>query len=158
MSLSPKAGPGHQRLRRFIGAWSGPERANAGDAPASTGHVRFQPDVEGLVLLQEYRQEVEGRIVFRGHGVMTIAPDSGDVLWWWFDSHDMPPLTPAHGRWEGETLIFEHETPQLALRHRYAFDGADRYRFSVEVRRPGETGFEPFLDADYRHERLGLHA
>ena len=157
MSLSPKAGPGHQRLRRFIGTWTGPERQHGDDA-ASIGHVRFQPDVEGLVMLQEYRQEQAGRIVFRGHGVLAIEPESGDVLWWWFDSNDMPPLAPARGQWDGDALVFERDTPQVSLRHRYQFDGDDHYLFSVEVKRPGEADFKPHLDADYRHERLGLHA
>ena len=157
MSTSPKAGPGHQRLRRFIGAWTGSETHHDGD-PASVGHIRFQPDIDGLLLRQEYSQEVDGDIVFRGFGALAIDPANGDVLWWWFDANDMPPLAPARGRWDDDSLVFERETPEVSLRHRYAFSGDDRFRFSVEVKRPDEASFRAFLDADYHHERLGLHA
>lgn len=148
------------RLQRLIGDWSGNEwiEGRSGQSHA-IGHMRYRSGVGGTVLLQDYEQEADdGRIVFRGHGVLVPDPDAADgVLWWWFDGNGMPPRSPASGRWAGDVLEFHRDEPQLRMRHRYAFDGADRCRFTAELRLPGAADFSPHLTADYRHERLGLH-
>jgi len=147
----PRPDPAHlARLHRFAGRWSGPEHASPspwGPGGASIGHGAYHVALDGTALIQEYRQEKDGQVVFRGHGVFLIEPDSGDVLWWWFDSMGFPP-EPARGRWQGDTLHFEKTTPRGEARYRYEF-AHDRYRFVIENRFPGQSEFAEFIRADY---------
>ncbi|MGH8080820.1 MAG: hypothetical protein ACREP7_09600 [Lysobacter sp.] len=137
-------------LHRFAGDWSGPELASPspwGPGGPAIGHGRYRVGLDGTALLQDYEQEKDGATVFRGHGIFLIEPDTSDVLWWWFDSMGFPP-EPSRGRWQGETLHFEKNTPRGDARYRYEF-GGDRYRFVIENRFPGQSDFAEFIHGDY---------
>ncbi|WP_242108392.1 DUF1579 family protein [Luteimonas aquatica] len=147
----PKPGPEQAKLMRFAGHWSGAEQVSPspfGPGGAATGRTRFREDLAGMALIQEYEQEKDGAVVFRGHGVFLVEPDSGDVLWWWFDDFGFPPDPPARGRWSGEVLEFSKSTPRGEARYRYELDG-DRYRFVIENRFPGQPDFAEFMRGDY---------
>ncbi len=150
----PRPDPAHLALlHRLAGDWTGPERAQPspwGAGGESLGHGRYRVGLDGSALLQDYEQVKDGRVVFRGHGVFLIEPDSQDVLWWWFDSMGFPPA-PARGRWQGDTLYFEKVTPQGESRYRYEF-GGDRYRFVIENRFPGQADFAEFIRGDYTRQ------
>jgi hypothetical protein len=47
-----------------------------------------------------------------GHGVFTLDPSNGSTLWYWFDSFGYPPLEPARGGWEDNTLWLAKRTPR----------------------------------------------
>lgn len=138
------------RLHRFAGRWAGTEHASPspwGPGGPSIGRSAFHVALGGTALMQEYQQEKDGVVVFDGHGVFLIEPDSGDVLWWWFDTMGFPP-EPARGRWQGDTLHFEKTTPRGEARYRYEF-AEDRYAFVIENRFPGQSEFAEFIRADY---------
>src|SRR5262249_5187940 len=70
----------------------------------------------------------------------------------WFDSYGTPPGKPGRGQWEGETLMFEHESPKH--RGRTSFRVAeDELRFKVEMDADGK-GWKPAVEGHY-HRRLG---
>lgn len=146
----PQPGPAHERLLRFVGRWSGTEHmapTQWGPGGTATGRTLCRRALDGLALIQEYEQEKDGQIVFRGHGIMLIEPDTQDVLWWWFDSMGMPPI-PARGHWNDDVLVFENTTPMGDARYTYDFAG-DGYRFTIENRFPGQTDFVEFMHGDY---------
>lgn len=147
----PQPGPAHERLLRFVGRWSGTEQTAAspfGPGGSATGHTHCRRGLDGIALIQEYEQHKGDAVGFRGHGVMLIEPDTGDVLWWWFDSFGFPPGDPARGRWDGDVLLFEKATPMGDARYRYEFAG-DRYRFTIENRFPGQADYAEFMHGDY---------
>jgi len=147
----PRPGPAHARLRRFIGDWSGPEQLAPspwGPGGTATGHFHCREALGGMALLQEYREEKDGQVVFEGHGVMLVEPGSDNVLWWWFDSLGFPP-DAAVGRWDGDTLHFEKHSPRGSARYHYAFEGNDRYRFVIENRIGDAADFSEFMRGDY---------
>lgn len=149
----PKPGPQHDKLMRFAGRWSGQEQLSPspwGPGGEATGNTTMRVDLDGMALVQEYFEEKDGAVAFRGHGVFLIEPDSGDVLWWWFDSMGFPP-EPARGKWDGDVLLFEKSTPRGDARYRYEF-GGDRYRFSIENRFPGQADFVEFMHGDYTRQ------
>ena len=123
---TPRPGPAHARLMRFAGRES----------------------LDGMALVQDYEEEKDGAVVFHGHGVFLVEPDTQDVLWWWFDSMGFPP-EPARGTWDGDVLLFDKSTPRGDARYRYQFDGNDRYRFTIENRFPGQAEFVEFMHGDY---------
>jgi hypothetical protein len=148
----PRPGPAHARLMRFAGRWSGTEQLSPspwGPGGAAIGRTTCHESLDGMALVQEYEEEKDGAIVFHGHGVFLVEPDTQDVLWWWFDSMGFPP-EPARGKWEGDVLRFEKSTPRGDARYRYEFNGNDRYRFTIENRFPGQTDFVEFMHGDYQ--------
>ena len=150
----PRPGPEHARLMRLAGRWSGPEQLAPspwGAGGTATGHSHCTESLDGLALLQDYHEEKDGLVVFRGHGVFLVEADSGDVLWWWFDSMGLPP-EPARGHWHGDVLEFAKSTPRGDARYRFEFDGHDRYRFVIENRFPGQSDFTEFMHGDYERQ------
>jgi len=85
----PKPGAEHAKLMRFAGTWSGDEQLSEspwGPGGAARGRCENRSAVDGMAMVQDYSEEKGGQTVFRGHGVFSIDPANGDVLWWWFDS------------------------------------------------------------------------
>lgn len=155
MMEMPKPGAEHARLMRFAGKWSGEEQLSEspwGPGGPATGRCEMRVAVDGMALVQDYVEEKDGHTVFRGHGVFSIDPASGEVLWWWFDSMGFPPDPPARGRWNGEQLLFEKKTPRGEARYEFRF-GGDSYDFQIENRFPPQPEFVVFMRGHYRRER-----
>ncbi|KRD74892.1 DUF1579 family protein [Lysobacter sp. Root983] len=146
----PRPGPAHARLMRLAGRWSGEEQLSPspwGPGGRAIGRSQCRPSLDGMALIQDYEEERDGQVVFRGHGVFLVEPGSQAVLWWWFDSMGFPP-EPARGDWDGEVLRLEKTTARGEARYRYEF-GQDRYRFVIENRFPGQDEFTEFMRGDY---------
>ncbi|HEY6986444.1 MAG TPA: DUF1579 family protein [Rhodanobacteraceae bacterium] len=151
----PKPGPGHARLARFAGKWSGDEQLGEspwGPGGTARGRCEVREAVDGMAFVQDYVEEKDGKVAFRGHGVFTIDPGNGDVLWWWFDSMGFPPDPPARGRWNGDQLLFEKNTPRGEARYEFRF-ADDHYDFRIENRFPGQKDFAEFMRGHYLRER-----
>ncbi|HEV7491727.1 MAG TPA: DUF1579 family protein [Rhodanobacteraceae bacterium] len=150
----PKPGAEHARLARFAGSWSGDEELSDspwGPGGAAIGRCEMREAVDGMALVQDYTEEKGGQAVFRGHGVFTIDPANGDVLWWWFDSMGFPPDPPARGRWNGDRLLFEKKMARGEARYEFVF-GGDHYDFRIENRFPGQSEFVVFMKGRYRRQ------
>lgn len=138
-------------LARFHGTWRGEETLAPSpwaEAGTATGHVTFAPDLGDILLVQHYQQERRGQPGLSLRGFFTVDPGQGDVLYYAFDPFGFPPLEPARGGWEDETLAVGKSTPRGEARHRFAWQG-DRYRYTIENRLPGQETFTPFLTATY---------
>jgi len=150
----PKPGAEQARLARFVGSWSGDETLAPspwGAGGPARGRCVLRMDIDGMALVQDYVEEREGQVAFRGHGVFLVDPASGDVMWWFFDSMGFPP-EPARGRWEGDVLKLEKKTPRGEARYEFRL-GLDAYDFSIENRFPGQTEFVTFMKGRYQRER-----
>ncbi|HEY6943093.1 DUF1579 family protein [Dokdonella sp.] len=151
----PKPGPEHARLARLAGTWTGDEHLSAspwGPGGAAKGRFEFRPGVDGMVLLQDYEEEKDGRVSFRGHGVFIVDPVAGDVAWWWFDSLGFAPDPPARGQWRGDVLRLEKRTPRGAARYAFALDD-DSLEFRIENRFAGQDDYVEFMRGVYRRSR-----
>jgi hypothetical protein len=140
----------HRRLAALAGNWSGPEKLYPspwGPGGQGTGRTKARIALDGFFLLQEYEEEKDGRVVFRGHGAMGYDPQRGTYVWYWFDSMGAPP-TPSRGTWEGDTLTFLSGDPGRHSRYTYRFESETRYTFKIEGSRDG-TAWTPFLEASY---------
>src|ERR1700753_2425265 len=111
----PKPGPEHAKLLAFVGEWEGHEElAPSPWSPGgpAIGRMSFRADLDGFAVIQEYIEQKESKIVFRGHGVFTVDPESKEILWYLFDSYGFPPHAPARGRFEGDVLTMTRVTPR----------------------------------------------
>jgi Protein of unknown function (DUF1579) len=150
----PKPGPEHDRLARFAGEWQGDEELQPspwGPGGPAQGHGVYRMINDGMALTQDYAETKDGAVVFHGHGVFSIDPENGDVVWWWFDSMGFPPDGPARGRWDGDTLTLLKATPRGEGRYVYALQG-DSYTFSIENRFPGQDEFCLFMRGHYQRK------
>jgi len=147
----PKVGPEHERLRAFAGEWEGAEQlfpSAWGPGGVARGRMSFREDLSGFALIQDYVEEKDSRVTFRGHGVFTIDPVSKEVLWYWFDSMGFPPEAPARGTFEGDVLTLTRESPRGASRYVYRIT-KDQCEFSIANKLTGEPDFKPFMSGTY---------
>lgn len=154
----PKLGPQQEYLMRFLGDWEGVEQLATspwGPGGPARGEVTFRRVTDGFAMVQDYAQERSGRISFRGHGVFAIDPADDTVLWYWFDSLGLPPLEPARGHWEGDSLILRKITPRGEACHTLRLDG-NTFHYRIENKLIGQSEFTTFLTGTYvRRERAG---
>ncbi len=52
--------------------------------------MTMRREVDGFFLVQDYVEEKDGRIVYRGHGVFGFDPDAKAYTWYWVDSMGCP--------------------------------------------------------------------
>ena len=149
----PKPGAEHAKLQRFVGSWIGDEilaPSPWGPGGPAVGRSHMRVALDGMAMLMDYEEEKDGVIVFRGHGVFGVDPQSGEALWWWFDNMGIPPLSPSRGTWDGDTLTFVSSSERGTGRYTYRFEGRDRYDFRIENRFPGQPDFSDFMRGSYR--------
>ena len=144
-------GPLHRRLAEFVGDWEGDEEVFPspwGPGGRARGRWTFRLGAAGFGLIQDFSEVREGGVRFDAHGVLTVDPEAGDYVWFWFDSYGFPPLNPARGTWQASVLALEKSTPRGIGRSVFELnDGAFRYR--VESKLNGETRFAPVMAGTY---------
>ena len=141
----------HRKLSALVGSWSGPEKLYPspwGPGGEATGRMDARLAIDEFFLLQDYEEERDGRVVFRGHAVMGYDPREQSYLWYWFDSMGSPPPSPSRGKWEGDTLTFSSESPGQRSRYTYRFESPTRYSFRIEASRDGAS-WQPVMEASY---------
>jgi hypothetical protein len=125
----------HRKLQELAGSWVGEETMSPspwGPAGAARGKSTCRVECDGFFLIQEYVQEKEGRVSYRGHGVFGYDPQKKQYSWYWVDSMGFVPPQPSWGTWQGDTLTFHSESSHGKGRYTYEFDGKDRYRFRID--------------------------
>src|SRR3954447_14457631 len=91
----------------LAGVWAGGETlAPSPWSPGGRAHGRhvLSPALDGKALIHDYVEERDGVVALTGHAVWMREPDSGGVLWFWFDSIGFPPAGPSRGAFDGPTL------------------------------------------------------
>jgi uncharacterized protein DUF1579 len=150
-SRMPQPTEHHRKLAALEGTWTGVEKLYPspwGPGGPAKGRTSSRLSIEGFFLVQDYEEEQDGRVVFRGHGVMGYDPQEQSYLWYWFDSMGSAPPKPSRGKWEGDTLTFLSESPGQRSRYTYRFESADQYSFKIEGARGG-SDWMPFMEASY---------
>lgn len=154
MHEMPRPNEHHQRLHRLVGSWTGSEElspSSFGPGGAATGRFTMRAEVDGFFVLQDYLEEKDGRIVYRGHGIFGWDDQQKNYTWYWVDSMGSAPAAPSRGHWEGEALIFEH-TPVGDQRGRYTyqFTGDDILGFQIESSKDGGQTWTKFMEGHYQ--------
>jgi len=147
----PKVGAEHQRLLAFVGEWEGDEEVAAtawGPGGPAFGRMSFRADLDGFVVIQDYLQQRNSRVTFRGHGVFTVDPETKEILWYWFDSFGFPPGDPARGRFEDNVLTLIRTSVRGSSRYVYRID-AQHCHFSIENKLAVDSDFSPMVSGKY---------
>ena len=132
----------HEKLTCLVGSWSGVEQLHPsqwlpqGDEANSTAIMRV--DLNGFVVICDYRQERNGRTTFAGHGVYTIDPATSEVVLHWFDSMG-GQLEQFRGNWDGDVLTIQGMTAMGHMRLRYDCSDPNVLKNSAEMSPDGEN-------------------
>lgn len=137
----------HLSLRDLEGRWSG--RGDLLPSPWTEATTfesdwTFSFDRAGRNLIHDYRERRSTGETFDGHGVMTLDPETQEILWFWFDGHGYPPLSPARGRWVDGVLVLRKTTPRGSNITTFAPSG-DQLTYRIETRQPSDEAFRPLL-------------
>jgi Protein of unknown function (DUF1579) len=143
----------HTRLHVFAGDWVGEETMApspwGGGGPA-VGRYTGRLVCDGFFVAQEYAQERDGAVSFRGHGLFGYDVPQERFAWFWVDSMGSVPRQPAWGTWSGNTLQFTSQSPEGSGRYTFVFDGSDRYEFRLENSFDGGSSWQTFMTGLYR--------
>jgi len=148
-----KRGPELERLGAMVGSWIGDElmhpSAWSPESRKAEAKVETRYACDGQVVVVDYRQERDGEVTYRGHGVFGYHAPTGRYLQHWSDSMSGIATEATPGTWDGETLTFLGKGPMGQVRYAYRFPGPDAYEFAMAMSADGET-WQPLVDAKYR--------
>ncbi|HKA87111.1 MAG TPA: DUF1579 family protein [Haliangiales bacterium] len=151
----PRPTEEHHRLRAFEGDWEGEEKLHPsswGPGGVALGRSRSRLDMDGLFVLQDYVQERDGEIVFRGHGVLGWEPETKSYVWFWVDSMGFIPKEPARGRWDGDALVLHSTNPRGLTRYTFRFPADSVEEFTIEASADGGQTWKTSIEATYRRK------
>jgi hypothetical protein len=140
-------------LSRLVGDWLGNEEIATtrwGQGGPAVGHMQARPALDGRLLVQDYREERDGKTSLQVHAVFVAEPEHDQYSLYWFDSYGFVPGTPAPGVWDGERLTFVRSSPRGQTRHVYAFESDDVFTLKLESSFDGGVSWEPVLSGSYR--------
>ena len=115
----------------------------------ATSRTSTRLELGGFFLLTDYVQERDGRVSYRGHGVVGWDAGQERFTLYWFNSMGIDPGAPALGTWEGNVLRFQHQHDMGHSRYTYTFDGSDSYTFTLEHSPDGQE-WMTFLQGTYK--------
>ncbi|KRE97840.1 hypothetical protein ASG87_15050 [Frateuria sp. Soil773] len=137
----------------LAGEWRGDEQIATtpwGAGGPAVGHVVARLDLGGRVLLQDYREEREGKPSLQAHAVLAAGAADGEYALYWFDSYGFVPERPAPGHRDGDRLVFLRSSPRGQTRHTYLLQDASSYRLTLDCSFDGGVQWERLMSGDYR--------
>lgn len=147
----PQLTDAHRKLEKFVGRWAGEEKIYPSPFDPQGGTVLARVEnrlaLNGFAVVQDYEQEKNGQIVFRGHGVFRWEAMQQCYEMHWFDSMGFAPSV-FRGNWAGEVLTVINQSPQGHSRATFDFGPKGRYKFLMEVSQDGKQWF-PFIEGQY---------
>ena len=95
MADMPKPQSEHRKLHRLVGDWKGKEELHPSPRDpkggTATGRVQNRSALDGFAVIQNYEQERDGKVNYRGHGVFTWDKSENCYVLQWVDSSGMSP-------------------------------------------------------------------
>ena len=140
-------------LTLLAGEWHGEETIATtrwGQGGPATARVSARFDLGSRVLLQDYREERDGRPSLQVHAVFAAGPEHDQYALYWFDSYGFAPSQPAPGHWDGQRLVFLRSSPRGQTRHIYEPLDEDGYRLTLESSFDGGIRWELVMQGTYR--------
>jgi len=150
----PKPTEAHHQLQKLVGSWTGQERISPSPwdpkGGIAVGRVHNRLALDGFVVVQDYEQERDAKINFRGHGVFGWDAIGQCYVMHWWDSLGMPP-NEFRGNFDRDVLTLTSEDTQMHSRATFDLSKPGKYRFRMEVSQNGSEWY-PFMDGDYTRQ------
>lgn len=151
----PRPTEKQEKMHRLVGRWRGEEKLFPSpwdpEGGTAVGRVDNRCALDGFVVLQDYEQERNGAISFRGHGVFSWNSVQQCYIMHWFDSMGTP-VNEYKGDFEGPVLTLSCDMPQGGKsRAVFDFGPEGKYGFRMEISQDGEQ-WSPFMEGLYSRE------
>jgi hypothetical protein len=147
----PKPAAEQRALEILVGTWLGQERLFPSSfdpiGGLAIGHVHNRLALDGFAVIQDYEQERDGAVNFRGHGLFRWDTARHDYVLHWFDSMGGPP-TDYRGTLSARVLVLTAPQPQGFSRAIFDFSLAKRYHYRLEIS-PDGNQWMPFTEGEY---------
>lgn len=148
----PKPTDAHRRLASLAGDWVGPETLHpspwSSETRMAVGRFHMRMAVDGMFLINDYEEERDAMVVFRGHGVYGWDPERERFTMYWVDSMGATP-SGTTGVWQDNALVFSNRGERGHTRYTYTLVDSDHLRFAIETSRDGEL-WTAMMDGDFR--------
>jgi hypothetical protein len=149
----PKPSDAHKKLGAFIGEWSGPETMYPAPWDPVGGKAMAKVVnrwiLDGFAVVQEYEQRRDGKVNFRGHGVIWFDPSKQEYVMNWWDSMGGSG-GQYRGVFNGTTLNLAAPMPQGGQsRTSWDFSTPGAYSFNMEISGDGQT-WKPAMAGSYK--------
>jgi hypothetical protein len=149
----PKPGDAHKKLAALVGEWTGDETLHPSPwDPAGGGaqaRVTNRWVADGFAVVQEYEQLRNGKVTFRGPGVLWFDPQRDEYVMHWWDSMG-GTAGEYRGRFDGDVMALRSPMPQGGHgRASWTMSADDAHTFLMEVSSDGES-WQPAMEGRYR--------
>jgi Protein of unknown function (DUF1579) len=140
-------------LSALAGDWLGEEQIATtrwGQGGPAIGHISARIDLGGRALLQDYREERDGKTSLLVHAVFVAGPEHDQYNLYWFDSYGFTPAVPAPGLWDGKRLTFVRSSMRGQTRHVYELQGEGAFSLKLESSFDSGVVWETVMTGSYR--------
>lgn len=145
----PKPGPGHEKMKVFVGEWRGKETMHPTQWMPEGGVrdavISNRLALDGFAVVQDYVQSENGKPQFQGHAVIVKHPQADSYQMHWFDAFS-PSL--FEGTFDGVKGVFVHKSGMGDNRATFDFFKPGHYRFKMEMSQDGKS-WTPMMDGAY---------
>jgi hypothetical protein len=150
----PKPTDAHKKLERLAGRWKGEEKIHPSPWEPKGGmaiaRINNRTALDGFSVIQDYEQERNGAVNFRGHGVFTYDPTQQCYIMHWWDTMGMP-MSEYKGNFEGNVLTLSSKNPQGLSRAVFDLHKEGKYTFKMEGSQDGKL-WHTFMEGNYNRE------
>jgi len=147
----PKPAAAHRKLERVVGLWTGEEKLfpSPWDPKGGTAISRVENRLalDGFAVVQDYEQERNGKVNFRGHGVLRWEAQQQCYEMYWFDSMGMAPNI-FRGSFEDNVLTMTNKQAQGYTRAVWDFRQDGQYQYRMELSQDGNQ-WQLFIEGHY---------
>lgn len=149
----PTVGAEQKRLAElFVGTWKGEEKLYPSEWDPKGGPAfgtwTVRTALDGFVVLVDYAEERDGKVVYTGHGVHGWDAAEQAYVHYWFDNIGVMPKQPTKSTLEGTTYSYRSDD---GSRMTYRWSGAanDTLEFKIEKSTDGTT-WKPMHEGRYQ--------
>ncbi|HEY5615999.1 MAG TPA: DUF1579 family protein [Bacteroidota bacterium] len=147
----PQLTEAHQQLQLLVGNWVGQEKINPSPwdplgGPA-IGRVKNKLALNGFAVVQQYEQERNGAVNFRGHGIFTWFEPEKCYMLHWFDSFGATPNV-MKGQFEKNVLTLTSKGSFGHSKAVFDFSEDGQYYYRMDVSEDG-TEWYTFMEGTY---------
>jgi hypothetical protein len=135
-----KPSENHLTLKRLQGSWIGDERLHPSPSDPTggngVGRVINRLALNGLIVIQDYEQERDGKVSSKGHGIFSWDGTLHSYAFHWFDSLGTTPSV-FHGGFQDNALTLISKEKHGLSRVIFHFPDDGVYHFHFDVSKDG---------------------